>query len=240
MSFRIGAWVFTAASLLNPMAAAFFLVLAYQGLYPAVFSERRKALLLVAITSAAGLFAAWAFAVYSPVKDTESVALVHEWSGGSFSSFGGYWGAVPGAALAALWLGKSPLRVLDRLVPALLVAGCVARIGCLFTGCCRGIWLDWANPPWLQPLWLFPAYDIVALLITLAVAVLAARKTRERPRPGGVLCVFLVLYGAQRFGIEFLRPSLAILGPLNVSHLMAITQMLLGIPLGRWVLRKAG
>jgi phosphatidylglycerol---prolipoprotein diacylglyceryl transferase len=240
VSFRIGAWVFTAGSLLNPMAAAFFLVLAYQGLYPAVFSERRKAMLLVAATSATGLIAAWAFAVYSPVKGTESVALAHEWSGGSFSSFGGYWGALPGAGLVAMWLGKSPLRVMDRLVPAILVAGCVARIGCLFTGCCRGIWLDWANPPWLQPLWPFPAYDIVALLITLIVAVLVTRKTRERPRPGAVLCVFLVLYAVQRFGLEFLRPSLAVVGPLNVSHLMAITQVMIGIPLGRRVFSQVG
>ena len=125
--------------------------------------------------------------------------------------------------LTAAAMQHAPLRVADALVPGLLVGGIVARIGCVFTGCCRGITMSLFGADWFRPLTVFALYDIAAMAL-----VLFAIRSAYVSRPGARCVLYLIGYGALRFIIEFDRPFERFFGVLTYGHVMAGIQLLAG------------
>ncbi len=84
--------------------------------------------------------------------------------------------------------------------PALALGEAVGRIGCFFNGCCFGVKCDL---PWAidgrHPAQLYSS--LVALAIYFVLRVLKGRVD--------LWSAYLVLYGASRFAIEFLREPVA-------------------------------
>jgi len=142
----------------------------------------------------------------------EVPSALHAWLSVQFGSFGGYWGALLAGTVVGVMLRQSALRVGDGLVPAVLAGGAVARIGCLFAGCCRGSF---------HPFWAWAGYDLVALVVAYVVV---QRVWRERV--GGALVLFCLVYGPLRFGLEFLREGS---GMWTVGHVAAFGQVLVGV-----------
>lgn len=113
------------------------------------------------------------------------------------------------------------LRTLDLMVPPLVLAHALGRIGCFFNGCCYGTFTDlpWgiAFPP--ETLHRHPTQ----LYESAALALLFLWLSRLEGRPGTVLLSYGLLYGLWRFGIEFIRgDNPAVWGGLTVFQGVSI------------------
>lgn len=223
MSFRIESFIFTPSILLLPFAAAFYWVVSMREIHPDVIASRGRARLFLLGTLIAALAGAWAFGAATRCLQSDSSA--NSWIEVHLGSFGGYWGALLAGILLALLTKVSWLRVGDALVPGILIGGIVARLGCVFTGCCTGVDVGW---PWLhglQPFRAWPLYDIGALALTYGLMRCLPWKLEAFKPPGSVLGLFLVTYGMMRFGIEFLRYAPSLCGPLTPGQIACMVQI---------------
>ncbi len=127
------------------------------------------------------------------------------------------WGGVLGGFFAALFVSrfwKIPLLKLgDIFIPGVALGFAFGRVGCHLAGCCYG--LHYEGPLALhfthpmapaaavsQPL--FPIQlTSAALLLALTLILLGVLKMNRRP--GSVVAVYALLYGAGRFSVEFFR-----------------------------------
>lgn len=111
-------------------------------------------------------------------------------------------------------------------VPAFCVAVIVGRIGCFLAGLPDQTYGIASALPWAvdfgdgirrHPVQL---YESLAMAGFLAVAVWAVPR-----KPGFRSNAFYLMtgfYAAERFGLEFLKPYAAVLGPLNIFHLACL------------------
>lgn len=147
-------------------------------------------------------------------------------SRGGMSWFGGLIG---GGAAGLLVLRRQRVPVVPALAaatPALAVGHAIGRIGCFLVGDDYGrpTNLPWGVafpqglPPTDVPVHPTQLYE-AALLIPIAWMLIRWR--REGVAPAQVLARYLVLTGALRFGIEFLRVNVRVLGPFTTAHLIA-------------------
>ena len=154
-------------------------------------------------------------------------------SRGGFSWFGGFLGGV-GSGLLMLRRQRVPLvPALAAATPALAIGHAIGRIGCFLVGDDYGRPSDlpWAVafpeglPPTSVRVHPTQLYEAAALAV-LAWALIRWR--RSGVGDGEVLGRYLVLAGSLRFGIEFIRVNLRILGPLTLAHLLALSLMVVG------------
>jgi phosphatidylglycerol---prolipoprotein diacylglyceryl transferase len=154
-------------------------------------------------------------------------------SRGGMSWFGGFAGGV----LAGVWMmrrkGLPVLGVLAAATPALAIGHAVGRIGCFLVGDDYGRPTDlpWAVafpeglPPTTVPVHPTQIYEALAL-VPLALLLF---RWRQHGRPDAfVVGAYLVLAGAIRFAIEFLRVDVRVLGGLSVAHLASLAAILIG------------
>ncbi len=151
------------------------------------------------------------------------------------------WGAVLGAALG-IWIYSkfSKFRfgyLADLIVPGLILAQVVGRVGCTINGCCYGVAcsLPWAiiytYPDSLAPLGIVvhptQVYEIIYLLIIFGVVL----KLSDRLKPDGSLfLVYLSLYSLWRVGIDFLRDGAPFLFGLHQAQVIAIITLAVVTP----------
>ena len=142
--------------------------------------------------------------------------LLKFWEGG-LAFYGGPALAVPVAFIYMKRKRLSPWRSVDTIVPALALGQAFGRVGCLLNGCCYGkpCELPWAitfhnplSPAYIEagpvPLQPTQVYSAVGLLCLTGLLLVAYRKKRWH---GEVFCLYLVGYGALRFGLEFFRAN---------------------------------
>jgi len=216
-----------------PLALAFFVVLSYHRLLQCVGERRSRArpIMLAAIVS--GVAGAWLHAEWLPA---ESVEFSHGWLAIRFGSFGGYWGAFLGVVVCARLIGAPALASADAIVPGVLVGGAVARIGCLFAGCCRGVHVAALGA--FDPSRIWPAYDLFALLGTAAVVKWIERRPAPDSASGIQLGLGLFTYGVLRFILEFARGLPPVLGPLSSAQALSAVQMFAGLGVLLFLSRK--
>lgn len=160
-------------------------------------------------------------------------------SRGGMSWFGGFAGGV----LAGLWFmhrKRLPkIAVLAAATPALAIGHAIGRIGCFLVGDDYGrpTNLPWAVafpeglPPTTVPVHPTQLYEAAAL-IPLALLLLRWRKQGRADRV--VLGAYLVLAGALRFTIEFIRVNERVLGIFSVAHLASLAAVIAGAGLLLW------
>ncbi|MCX5770750.1 MAG: prolipoprotein diacylglyceryl transferase [Candidatus Hydrogenedentes bacterium] len=209
MAFRIGSLVLYPQIVMIPLGAAFFLVIAYKRLAGPPARSRREA--FTALLSSAVLAAAGSL-IFSDHGDPQAMV-------GGQSSFTGYWGALIGVSLWALIARKPVMAAANSVAPAVMAGGAVARLGCVFAGCCRGV-------PSLPLFHVWPLYDIAALLAALMLGV-----RLEKRRAGGSLFAFLIVYGLLRFFLEFARDIPASALGLTAGQWFAAAQTAAGFAL---------
>lgn len=154
-------------------------------------------------------------------------------SRGGMSWFGGLAGGVLAAVVVMHWKRLPKLAVVAAATPALAVGHLVGRIGCFLVGDDYGRPSDlpWAVafpeglPPTTTPVHPTQLYEAAAL-IPIAFALLRMRRTRSNDR--AVLGTYLVLAGALRFLIEFIRINERVIGPLSVAHLASLAAVVVG------------
>ena len=160
-------------------------------------------------------------------------------SRGGLSWFGGFLGGV-GAGLWSLRRRRIPLvPALAAAAPALAVGHAIGRIGCFLVGDDYGRPTDlpWsvAFPRGLPPttVRVHPTqlYETVGLA---AIVWLLIRWRRAGVEDAGVFGHYLVLAGALRFLIEFIRVNAHVAGPLTLAQLFSVAIMATGL----WFIRS--
>lgn len=159
-------------------------------------------------------------------------------SGDGFVVYGGIIGGILAAMLYCRVKKVSFLKYFDLLAPSVALAQGFGRIGCFLAGCCYGretaspIGIIFHNSLFapndvrLLPTQLFSSagdFLIAAVLIVFA----------SRPRRGGkVGALYLMLYGAGRFVIEFFRDDYrGSVGVLSTSQFISLIILAIGIAL---------
>ncbi len=143
------------------------------------------------------------------------------------------------AVAAISWWGRrrgvGPPALLDFGVTALPLGHALGRLGCQLNGCCHGVP---AAAPWGLP---SPAGSCVPVALYEAGFNLLLygllNRVYGRHRPGAVFGLYLLGYGAWRFGIEFLRGDVRLSwGPLHVAQWLALALAIAGGAL--WLQRR--
>lgn len=122
---------------------------------------------------------------------------------GGLIFYGGFIAAALGVVVFAR-LRKVPLLVLgDFTVSALPLGHAFGRTGCFLNGCCYGAptdlpWAVYTAGALRHPVQLYETGFNLALYAVLHLVL-------RRRRPGLVIAVYLLAYGAWRFAVEFLR-----------------------------------
>ena len=106
---------------------------------------------------------------------------------------------------------KYPLgETADLFAPALPLAHAFGRIGCLLNGCCHGRVtegpLAWHYPHGVIPndAGVLPS-QLFEAIANLAIVTVLLLSEKRLPRRGQLMALYLMLYAAMRFGLEFLR-----------------------------------
>ena len=153
------------------------------------------------------------------------LGIVRVWEGGL--TF--YGGLAAGVAFGIGYLKRQGLKVLeitDIVSPQIALGIALARVGCFLNGCCFGkeSGLPWACtfPADSQAGWgamagkaIHPT-QIYSAVANLVIFLFLRRLLSRRARAGSVFYTFLVVYGAWRFVIDYVRhyePNMYILAP---------------------------
>jgi len=164
------------------------------------------------------------------------------------------YGALLGAALGIWVYSKfSKLQfgyIADLIVPGLILAQIIGRVGCTINGCCYGVacslpWgIVYTHPASLGPIGVAThpttVYEIIYLLIMFGIIL----KLKGRLRPDGSLfLIYLGLYSLWRIGIDFLREGTPFLFSLHQAQVIAIIVLVITVPLlvlrTRWIKAEA-
>jgi phosphatidylglycerol---prolipoprotein diacylglyceryl transferase len=154
-------------------------------------------------------------------------------SRGGMSWFGGLVGGVLAGLAVMQWKRFPKIAVLAAATPALAIGHMVGRIGCFLVGDDYGRPTDlpWGVafpkglPPTTERVHPTQLYEAAALIpIALVLMHLRRRRTPDRV----VLGTYLVLAGAVRFAIEFIRINERVFGGLSVAHLASLAAVLVG------------
>jgi phosphatidylglycerol---prolipoprotein diacylglyceryl transferase len=173
----------------------------------------------------------WAAEHWSELRGDPAHALM---GGAGFTWYGGLLGGVIAVSVMARFRRVPLGLVANMMAPAVALGYAVARIGCLLAG--DGTYGRASDLPWaiafphgvvpttvrVQPTAL---YETLAMLVVFVVLYRMAR----RPQPGWyVFAWFLVLSGAERFLVEFLRINSRWLFGLTPPQWFALAGVLIG------------
>lgn len=159
-------------------------------------------------------------------------------SRGGLSWFGGLLGGVG----TGLWMLRrrrvALLPALAAASPALAIGHAIGRLGCFMVGDDYGRPSDlpWAvafpegRPPTSVPVHPTQLYEAAALAV---IAWLLVRWRRHHVSDTVVFGRYLVLAGATRFAIEFVRVNLHIVGPFTLAQLISMSLIIAGVILLR-------
>lgn len=214
MAIRVGGYLFSPGNLFLPMALAFFLVLTWRRIHPALLTQKRRAFPFMALVLLSGLAGAFFYGgLMTPAHPTAG----HGWVSIPLGSFGGYWGVLLGAAICGIAMRMGALTATDAVTPGLLAGGAAARMGCYFNGCCRGLVYNIYE---LELAFFWPLLDAAALVTVLIAAQSAARRGPK----GTATAVFLVLYAIVRGALEAVRA-----GRQNIIFFFMVLQVAVGV-----------
>jgi phosphatidylglycerol:prolipoprotein diacylglycerol transferase len=153
-----------------------------------------------------------------------------------------FYGGLLGGAICVLgwakWRGVLDLKSLDVAAVPLAAAYAIGRIGCQLAG--DGDYGKAWDGPWAMsyPDGTVPTTDDVhptPVYETLTMGLVAwfLWRRRDSMPPGGLFALYLVLAGAERFLVEFLRRNERVVVGLTVAQLIALAMVAAG---GAWLL----
>ena len=155
-------------------------------------------------------------------------------SRGGLSWFGGFAGGLA-AGLTTLRRYRVPLiRGLAAASPGLALGHAIGRVGCFLVGDDYGrpSTLPWAVafpkglPPTDMPVHPTQLYEAIPLVV---IAWMLVRWRRQGVLDAVVLSRYLMLAGATRFAIEFVRINAPVLGPLTLAQLWSLGLIAAGL-----------
>ena len=174
---------------------------------------------------------------YDEVSDD---LLGNLFSGSGLVWYGGAIGGAIGVVIWARWRGMLNLTLLDICAPGLAIGYAIGRIGCQLSG--DGDYgIPWDGPwamaypdgtvPTDVPVHPTPIYETLAMgMVTYVLW-----RLRFRLRPGLLFALYLVLAGAERFLVEFVRRNDDVALGLTQAQLLSVGMILVG---GVWLVAK--
>ena len=152
---------------------------------------------------------------------------------GGMSWFGGFAGGLAAGLAYMRWRKLPVMTVLAAATPALAIGHAIGRVGCLLVGDDYGTPTDlpWGIafpeglPPTNVPVHPTQIYEALALV---PIAWLLLRWRRQGRPDDVVLGAYLLMTGAVRFSVEFLRVNERVVGSLSVAHLASLAALLGG------------
>ena len=154
-------------------------------------------------------------------------------SGSGLVWLGGLVGGALGVILWARWRGFLEPRMPDAMVPGLALGYAIGRVGCQLSG--DGDYGRATDLPWgmaypegtvrtLEEVHPTPVYETVAL----GLVALLLWSLRDRVRPGALFSLYLVLSGAERLLVEFVRRNEDVLVGLTQAQLISVAMIAAG------------
>ncbi len=174
------------------------------------------------------------------------------WGGGS-AFMGALGGGIAGAVLYIRRHRLSLGRAFDLGGLPIPLGQAIGRLGCFAAGCCYGAPTDSPLGMYLRnhdgewavryPTQLMSAAaDLFIFYALLGFEQYQSRRREESwPFPGFIFLSYLALYSVKRFAIEFLRGEKPppLVGPLNITHVIAALGFLVSVGLIVWNLRRS-
>jgi phosphatidylglycerol---prolipoprotein diacylglyceryl transferase len=188
--------------------------------------------------------------VYYIIENYDQVK--HDLIGNLFSGSGLVWyGGVIGGAIGVLawakWRDMLSLALLDLASVPLAMGYAIGRIGCQVSG--DGDYGKVSDLPWamgyphgtvptapgvkVQPT---PIYETVAM----GLVAWWLWRMRDRFRPGALFAFYLVLSGAERLLVEFVRRNHRVVAGLTAPQLESIALLIIGSAWLLWMQRNGG
>ncbi len=172
---------------------------------------------------------------YSDVKGDLLGNIV---SGSGLVWYGGAIGGTVAVLIWARWRGFLNLTLLDVAAPALALGYAIGRCGCQLSG--DGDYGKAWDGPWAmsypdgtkpthQTVHPTPVYET----LVMGLVALVLWRLRDRLTNGLLFALYLVLAGAERFLIEFIRRNDDLALGLTLAQLLSVAMMLIG---GIWLL----
>ncbi|MFC2034326.1 prolipoprotein diacylglyceryl transferase [Chloroflexota bacterium] len=166
--------------------------------------------------------------------------------GSGLTIYGGILGAALGIWVYSKFSNFKFGYMVDLIVPPLLLAQIIGRVGCTINGCCYGTecslpWgIMYTHPDSLAPIGMVvhptTVYEIVFLLIVFIVILLLRDRLASA---GSLFSLYLGLYSLWRLSIDFWRDGTSFLFGLHQSQVIAIITLAIIIPIlvmkTRWV-----
>lgn len=173
----------------------------------------------------------------------------------SFQAGGVFYGGFLAAVVFATWYTRHArlpfLKIGDAFAPAVALGHAVGRLGCFSAGCCWGkpSTLPWAvtfTDPYAHktigvpldiPLHPTQLYEAAAEALIFLILLWQRKK---KSFDGQIFSLYLALYGAVRFGLEFLRadPDRGFLFDGRLSMSQFIAPLLIGVGAAIWYWRR--
>lgn len=150
--------------------------------------------------------------------------------------YGALLGGIAGALLGCRLMKRSPGSLCEIFVPVLPLGHAFGRLGCFFAGCCYGVAYNGPLAVTSQyaggDVTLFPV-QLLEMALNLVLFVFLWNYCRGKPKGMRALYVYLLLYAAQRFVLEFLRGDRIRggIGALSTSQLISVVLALLSAAL---------
>jgi len=165
-------------------------------------------------------------------------------SRGGLSWFGGFAGGLTAGLATLRGYGVPLVRGLAAASPGLALGHAIGRVGCFLVGDDYGrpSTLPWAVafpkglPPTDVPVHPTQLYEAIPLVV---LAWVLTRWRREGVSDAVVLSRYLMLAGAIRFAIEFVRVNAPVLGPLTLAQCWSLGLMTVGVAISLWPLASA-
>ncbi len=169
--------------------------------------EIKPLILLVALNVVTLLFFSHLFYAISlvPEKGFSTERFMQNFLFGGKVFYGGLFGIFIGLMLGPKVSPRSRRERLDYFAPAIPLYHCIARIGCLLSGCCYGLEWKYGISNYKFPgVKLFPIQLVESLCnLFLFLFLLYLQKKRKTDRYS--LEIYIVLYGILRYILEFFR-----------------------------------
>jgi phosphatidylglycerol:prolipoprotein diacylglycerol transferase len=160
-------------------------------------------------------------------------------SRGGLSWFGGFAGGLFAGLATLRGYGVPFVRGLAAASPGLAIGHAIGRVGCFLVGDDYGqpSTLPWAVafpkglPPTDVPVHPTQLYEAIPLVVLAWVLTRWRRKGVSDPV---VLSRYLILAGALRFAIEFVRLGAPVVGPLTLAQCWSLGLITVGVAISLW------
>ena len=189
-----------------------------------------------------GLVGARVYFVFDNLGDTGDDIFGSLFSGSGLTWYGGAIGGAIAVFLWARWRGILNLSLLDLAAAPLAIGYAIGRVGCQLSG--DGDYGEAWDGPWAMaypdgtvstdvPVHPTPVYETLAM----GSVAIVLWGLRDRFRPGALFALYLLLAGAERFLVEFVRRNDAVALGLTQAQWLSIAMIVVG---GFWFATRRG